>query len=32
VLVKGKGWGPQNRGHNFVKKGSGVGGGHVGKL
>lgn len=31
-LVKGKGWGPQNRGQNFVKKGTGVGGGHVGNL
>lgn len=31
-LVKGKGWGPQNRGQNFIKKGTGVGGGQVGTM
>lgn len=31
-LVKGKGWGPQNRGQNFTKKGTGVGGGQIGTL
>jgi hypothetical protein len=31
-LVKGKGWGSQNRGQNYIKKGTGAGGGHVGTM
>ena len=30
--IKGKGWGSQGKAQNFIKKGTGIGGGQTGKF